>query len=78
MEYEKLHRALKKSHESEKRLIKKCQELNGEIVAAQAAGGLGGGGCKRFFVFVDFAKTCAFFLPFFSPANFRFLRGSIL
>jgi chromosome segregation ATPase len=33
MEYEKLHRALKKSHESEKRLIKKCRELNGEIVS---------------------------------------------
>merc|ERR1719171_25091 len=31
-EYEKLHRALKKSHESEKRLIKKCRELNQEIV----------------------------------------------
>ena len=31
LEYEKLHRALKKSHESEKRLIKKCQELNQEI-----------------------------------------------
>ena len=30
-EYEKLHRALKKSHESEKRLIKKCRELNAEI-----------------------------------------------
>ena len=27
-EYDKLHRALKKSHESEKRLIKKCRELN--------------------------------------------------
>ena len=35
-EYEKLHRALKKSHESEKRLIKKCQELNAEIVANAA------------------------------------------
>merc|ERR1719460_2418775 len=33
IEYEKLHRALKKSHESEKRLIKKCRELNSEIVA---------------------------------------------
>ena len=33
LEYEKLHRALKKSHESEKRLIKKCTDLNGEIVA---------------------------------------------
>merc|ERR1719399_2417861 len=33
LEYEKLHRALKKSHESEKRLIKKCRELNGEIVS---------------------------------------------
>lgn len=33
VEYEKLHRAVKKSHESEKRLIKKCRELNGEIVS---------------------------------------------
>merc|ERR1719181_976310 len=32
LEYEKLHRALKKSHDSEKRLIKKCRELNQEIV----------------------------------------------
>ena len=32
-EYEKLHKALKKSHESEKRLIKKCRELNAEIVS---------------------------------------------
>ena len=32
LEYEKLHRALKKSHESEKRLIKKCRDLNSEIV----------------------------------------------
>jgi chromosome segregation ATPase len=32
-EYEKLHRALKKSHESEKHLIKKCRELNAEIVS---------------------------------------------
>merc|ERR1719389_993409 len=36
LEYEKLHRALKKSHESEKRLIKKCRELNAEIVANAA------------------------------------------
>ncbi|CAM6127709.1 unnamed protein product [Calypogeia fissa] len=36
MEYEKLHRALKKSHESEKRLIKKCRELNAEIVTNAA------------------------------------------
>ena len=36
VEYEKLHRALKKSHESEKRLIKKCRELNQEIVANAA------------------------------------------
>merc|ERR1712100_139450 len=33
LEYEKLHRALKKSHDSEKRLIKKCRELNTEIVS---------------------------------------------
>ena len=33
VEYEKLHRALKKSHESEKRLMQKCRELNAEIVA---------------------------------------------
>jgi len=32
-EYEKLHRALKKSHESEKHLIKRCRELNAEIVS---------------------------------------------
>ena len=32
-EYEKLHNALKKSHESEKRLIQKCKELNAEIIA---------------------------------------------
>ena len=30
-EYE-IHRALKKSHEQEKRLIKRCRELNAEIV----------------------------------------------
>ena len=36
LEYEKLHRALKKSHESEKRLIKKCQELNHEITSNAA------------------------------------------
>jgi chromosome segregation ATPase len=36
VEYEKLHRALKKSHESEKRLIKKCRELNSEIVSNAA------------------------------------------
>ena len=30
-EYETLHRALKKSHESEKRLLKKCRELSTEI-----------------------------------------------
>ncbi|XP_006630821.2 cilia- and flagella-associated protein 58 [Lepisosteus oculatus] len=32
-EYEKLHKALKKSHESEKRLMAKCRELNAEIVS---------------------------------------------
>ncbi len=36
VEYEKLHRALKKSHESEKRLMQKCRELNAEIVANSA------------------------------------------
>ncbi len=36
VEYEKLHRALKKSHESEKRLMHKCRELNSEIVANAA------------------------------------------
>ncbi|XP_077972607.1 cilia- and flagella-associated protein 58-like [Styela clava] len=33
IEYEKLHKALMKSHESEKRLMGKCRELNAEIVA---------------------------------------------
>ena len=32
IEYEKLYRALRKSHEQEKRLVRKCRELNGEIV----------------------------------------------
>ena len=32
LEYEKLHRALKKSHSQEKRLLSKCRELNTEIV----------------------------------------------
>lgn len=32
VEYEKLHKALKTSHESEKRLMNKCRELNAEIV----------------------------------------------
>lgn len=35
-EYEKLHRALKKSHDSEKRLMHKCRELNSDIVANAA------------------------------------------
>jgi len=32
-EYEKLHKALQKTHESERRLMQKCRELNAEIVA---------------------------------------------
>lgn len=36
IEYEKLHKALIKSHESEKRLMLKCRELNAEIVANSA------------------------------------------
>ena len=32
MEYEKIHKALKKSHESETRLLAKCTELNADIV----------------------------------------------
>ncbi|KAL4853863.1 Cilia- and flagella-associated protein 58 [Chlorella vulgaris] len=35
-EYEKVFRALKKSHDNEKRLIKKCRELNSEIVSGAA------------------------------------------
>ncbi|CAF0915662.1 unnamed protein product [Adineta ricciae] len=35
-EYEKLHRALLKSHESEKRLMQKCRELNSELVTNSA------------------------------------------
>jgi DNA repair exonuclease SbcCD ATPase subunit len=31
VEYEKLHQALKNSHEAEKRLVKKCRELNNDI-----------------------------------------------
>eukprot|EP01135_Chromosphaera_perkinsii_P000050 Nk52_evm1s24 gene=Nk52_evmTU1s24 len=36
IEYEKLHRALKRSHENEKRLKNKCLDLNAEIVANAA------------------------------------------
>lgn len=36
IEYEKLHKALKKSHESEKRLMSKCRELNADIVSNAA------------------------------------------
>jgi chromosome segregation ATPase len=36
VEYEKLHKALLKSHESEKRLMQKCRELNAELVANSA------------------------------------------
>ncbi|PAA46952.1 hypothetical protein BOX15_Mlig023212g2 [Macrostomum lignano] len=36
LEYEKLMRALQKSHESEKRLMQKCRELKAEIVANSA------------------------------------------
>jgi len=35
-EYEKLYKALQKTHESEKRLMQKCRELNAEIVANSA------------------------------------------
>lgn len=35
-EYEKVLKALKKSHEQEKRLVKKCRELNAEILNNQA------------------------------------------
>lgn len=33
IEYEKLTKALKKSHENEKRLMTKCRELNAEIAS---------------------------------------------
>ena len=36
VEYEKLHKSLKKSHESEKRLMLKCRELQAEIVSNSA------------------------------------------
>ena len=35
-EYEKLHKALIKSHENEKRLTTKCRELNSELVTNSA------------------------------------------
>ena len=35
-EYEKLHSALSKSHQSESRLIQKCRDLNSEIVSNAA------------------------------------------
>lgn len=35
-EYEKLHRALKTSYESEKRLVNRCKELNNMIITNAA------------------------------------------
>ena len=35
-EYEKLFRAVKKSHDNEKKLARKCRELSSEIVANTA------------------------------------------
>ena len=35
-EYEKLHRALSKSQDNERKLVKKCRELNDEIVGNAA------------------------------------------
>ena len=32
-EYEKLYRAMKTSHENENKLLKKCKELNTDIIA---------------------------------------------
>ena len=36
VEYEKLHKALIKSHDGEKRLMEKCRELSAELVANSA------------------------------------------
>ena len=35
LEYEKMYRALRKSHDSERRLLKKCRELGSEIIGHQ-------------------------------------------
>ncbi len=35
-EYEKLYRAMKTSHENENKLLKKCRELNSDIIANAA------------------------------------------
>lgn len=35
-EYEKLYRAMKTSHENENKLLKKCRELNTDIIANAA------------------------------------------
>ena len=36
VEYEKLHRTLKISHENEKKLLKRCRELNADIIGNAA------------------------------------------
>ena len=36
VEYEKLFRALRSSHDKEKKLVKKCREINAELVANAA------------------------------------------
>ncbi len=35
-EFERLHQALRKSHDGEKRLMQKCRELNAELLANAA------------------------------------------
>ena len=35
-DYEKLNRALRKSHDGERRMMQKCRELNAEIVSNSA------------------------------------------
>ena len=36
LEYEKLHNTLKRSHENERKLIKKCRELSQELASNAA------------------------------------------
>ena len=57
-EYDKLHRALKKSHESEKRLIKKCRELN-QARAQQRRAGMGWARAHMYVWLSDHARRSA-------------------
>lgn len=58
-EFEKLHGALRKSHDGEKRLMQKCRELNAELLANAAKVHHGVGQRRSYFVFLQVQSIMA-------------------